>query len=956
MNKRGFGGFALPTVLVASMIMLVVLLSAVSSTAAVRGAIIEQYYNQMSRSAADSGLVYAQACLEAGGVTWSDSSPLGPNTDCAGVQLAGFDCTATPTDPKCVVSVNDNIVSTFSVMAPEVDGSGEITKISSKGITSILRSSDNTPRRQFSHTSQLVVTDVSASAMSGDIKVLVVAGGGGGGGQIGGGGGGGGVIYKPSLSVALGQSINVTVGSGGASAGAGTTNQGSTGNDSRFGTIVAKGGGGGGGNVASAIGSGLNGGSGGGEAQNAYGIGLGTAGQGNNGGIASNLTTAYGSGGGGGATAVGGNGTSTAGGVGGAGYTSYILGSAVTYGGGGGGAVNAGVLPGNGGVGGGGKGGITGGANAVAGTANTGGGGGGNNATSTGSGGSGVVIVSYPTGSLTATGGTITTSGGNTIHTFTSGSSNFTVTSIGSWRYKRELTVTSGNVSSYNNYQVQVNPFTDASLLNNTGLVGSWHFNEDSGVSNSTAYDMSGNGNHGSMSTANYRTTSGRFGDAFTGDGTAQNKVLIPASSSINMTTSLSIEAWIHPAVSAVKEIVGRMNSGGTAPVSYELFQNNQKISFRLFKSATAPTWTTNTDMTLNAWHHVVATWDGAKAYVYVDGKLDMTPQNYAAPIDSSPTIGLAIGGYGNNTYLFNGKIDEVKLYNRALTGPATNCTTDSSSEVCIRYGALGVPKIRSDYGDIRFTNADGTANYPYWQETDGKFWVKITNLPVGDTKINMYYGNANASSASNGDDTFAFFDDFNGSVIDTAKWAELDAKGAIAQGNGLVLTSITDVWDSGLISKAKFNRTAGLAVGGSFKAGPSVTAPCYMMIGWDLDQEATASYTQLVHGLYFQAGNFTNVYETASAYATTGGTYAANSVNLFDVKLKSIGANYYNNGTALYTATGKDLTTSPMRIAIQQRNHIGTINYIYVRQGSPLEPTSSSPAAETLLFKYDYL
>ena len=120
MKRRRSGGFALPTVIIASVIMMVVLLSAVSSTAAIRVSIKEQYYNQLARSGADAGLAYAKACLsKSGGVaTWSDASPLKPNTDCSGVQLSGFDCSTTPTDARCSMTRNGNVVSTFSVGTP----------------------------------------------------------------------------------------------------------------------------------------------------------------------------------------------------------------------------------------------------------------------------------------------------------------------------------------------------------------------------------------------------------------------------------------------------------------------------------------------------------------------------------------------------------------------------------------------------------------------------------------------------------------------------------------------------------------------------------------------------------------------------------------------------------------------------------------------------------------------
>jgi len=80
------------------------------------------------------------------------------------------------------------------------------------------------------------------------------------------------------------------------------------------------------------------------------------------------------------------------------------------------------------------------------------------------------------------------------------------------------------------------------------------------------------------------------------------------------------------------------------------------------------------------------------------------------------------------------------------------------------------------DGSDIRFY--DGSNLYPYWIEKwdssnqEAKIWVKVPSIPASSsTSFYMYYGNPNAASASNGEDTFEFFDDFDGTEIDTNKW-----------------------------------------------------------------------------------------------------------------------------------------------------------------------------------------
>ena len=312
---------------------------------------------------------------------------------------------------------------------------------------------------QFTTTgnTNFVVSDPGKESL---VEYLVVAGGGGGGRGRGGGGGAGG--YRTGSLEVDAATYTVTVGSGGA--GSTNTNNGANGGNSVFSTITALGGGGGGTNGASgSTFQGSTGGSGGGSSTWTLAGGLGTVGQGNNGGgHPVSWQTNSATGGGGGAGGPGGHGAAVGrSGHGGPGQTSFITGSAITLAGGGGGGGDSGdnQIAGVGQAGGG-NGGIDAvGGNATANTGSGGGGGGRNAASGTesngGNGGSGIVILRYPITPpvplvpASATGGTITevVDSGVTykVHTFTSvGSSNFVVSSTGSWNEFEYLILAGG--------------------------------------------------------------------------------------------------------------------------------------------------------------------------------------------------------------------------------------------------------------------------------------------------------------------------------------------------------------------------------------------------------------------------------------------------------------------------------------------------------------------------------
>ena len=79
------------------------------------------------------------------------------------------------------------------------------------------------------------------------------------------------------------------------------------------------------------------------------------------------------------------------------------------------------------------------------------------------------------------------------------------------------------------------------------------------------------------------------------------------------------------------------------------------------------------------------------------------------------------------------------------------------------------------DFSDIRFIASDQITLLPYWIEETGTengdhyalIWVKTS----GENSIFMYYGNSSASDASNGTNTFIFFDDFEGDDYNHGVW-----------------------------------------------------------------------------------------------------------------------------------------------------------------------------------------
>ncbi len=129
-SYRRARGFALPSVVVASIIMLGLLALALQLVASAGNALKEQYYNQIARQAAESGSVRAQSCLVQNNdlAQWSDTSKLKPNTSCDGTVNGSM---------SAYVLENDNVRTTFEVGLP-VRAEG-VQKVPVTGWTELLR-------------------------------------------------------------------------------------------------------------------------------------------------------------------------------------------------------------------------------------------------------------------------------------------------------------------------------------------------------------------------------------------------------------------------------------------------------------------------------------------------------------------------------------------------------------------------------------------------------------------------------------------------------------------------------------------------------------------------------------------------------------------------------------------------------------------------------------------------
>ena len=193
------------------------------------------------------------------------------------------------------------------------------------------------------------------------------------------------------------------------------------------------------------------------------------------------------------------------------------------------------------------------------------------------------------------------------------------------------------------------------------GLVGHWRFNEGTG---STAYDSSPEGNNGTIYGASW--VRGKFGYALKFDGT-DDYVDCGSDESLNITDAVTIEAWVKPRGSysdlSFPTIVRK--EGAYALRFHYIDGSLQGIvwiggSIKV-SNALENAWDTT------KWTYFVFVYDGQYLRLYRDGVEAVDPRAQTGAVDVT-TNNLGIGATGDGRYFFNGLIDEVRIYNRALS------------------------------------------------------------------------------------------------------------------------------------------------------------------------------------------------------------------------------------------------------------------------------------------------
>jgi hypothetical protein len=200
------------------------------------------------------------------------------------------------------------------------------------------------------------------------------------------------------------------------------------------------------------------------------------------------------------------------------------------------------------------------------------------------------------------------------------------------------------------------------------GLVGWWPFNGN-------ANDESGNGNHGTVNGATL--ASDRFGNpnlAFSFDG-VNDAITIPDNALLRP-SFITISAWVlSNNLTSGGTIISKKQSSGMGE-QYILGHDNQGMAnFQIKRNSNCSPgsnwqylYTPQNVINNSLWEHVVCTYDGVSMKFYNNSILVSSFNPVPGGIDNCIGGNLNIGWFSPTQFLYNGIIDDIGIWNRALT------------------------------------------------------------------------------------------------------------------------------------------------------------------------------------------------------------------------------------------------------------------------------------------------
>ncbi len=257
--------------------------------------------------------------------------------------------------------------------------------------------------------------------------------------------------------------------------------------------------------------------------------------------------------------------------------------------------------------------------------------------------------------------------------------------------------------------------------------------------------------------------------------------------------------------------------------------------------------------------------------------------------------------------------------------------------------------KVRSDGADLRFADADGGTQLPYWIESwnpsqqSARLWVRVPTIPTSGVTLFLYYGNSSAnSSTASGDQTFEFFDDFSSAILNPAKWSA----------SGGTWSVVSDTQQDGIAGLVGQGSTTATQILSSLYSGTDYVVQVYgkQVAGrlWGLGVRNSGVGNLYSANLYDDLNSTNNLYlyrwmnnSAATLGSASVGVVNPNEWYKLTAKVHGTWIELYKDDVLQVQASDSSLTAGGVAL-YGEANTVANFNNVLVRKYAAVEPTAT--------------
>ncbi len=243
------------------------------------------------------------------------------------------------------------------------------------------------------------------------------------------------------------------------------------------------------------------------------------------------------------------------------------------------------------------------------------------------------------------------------------------------------LTCTNNNIGDV----ISTIPGTPVDIT--TGLAGYWALDEANWTGTAPQVpDSTANNNHGTAQGGVTTISAGKFGRAGSFDGS--NDIISLGTGPSLQVQNHTLSTWVYLTAhynTGVRIIFARSSNISNAGYEWGILSSgtgssDQKLAYAYNDGGVRGWYTDTTSLNLNQWYHLAGVWNRAAGTVsfYVDGNLSSVQNTGTANITHIPGDTAQIGKQFNNGF-FRGRLDDVRIYNKLLTGSEINVLKTST-------------------------------------------------------------------------------------------------------------------------------------------------------------------------------------------------------------------------------------------------------------------------------------